>query len=155
MNFTVPPTPQKWIEVIPYGLVGGMAPESSLIVFKEKKGERRFAVWLSQLQSQVAIQQGLREEETFSFLNTLLSAVDAKPKNCYFVKNSKGEQFVKLQIKGLKSISLNLKASECLSFCIYHNCRFYCTAEFIESMKELRVGKQVKNIKRSSSLYLN
>ena len=155
MNFTVPPTPQNWIEVIPYGLVGGMAPESSLIVFKEKKGENRFAMWLSQLQSQVAIQQGMREEETFSFLNTLLNAVDVKPKSCYFVKNIKGEQFVKLRLKGSKSISLDLKASECISFCIYHNCHFYCTAEFMESMKELRVGKQVQNIKRNPSLYLN
>ena len=155
MSFIVPPTSQKWIEVVPYGLVGGMTPESSLIVFKEKKGEKRFAVWLSQLQSQVAIRQGLREEETFSFLNTLLTAVDAKPKDCYFVKNVKGEQFVKLKFKGTKRLSLQLKASECIAFCIYHNCRFYCTSEFIESMKELRAGEQVKNIKRSPSLYLN
>ena len=155
MNFTVPPTPQKWIEVTPYGLVRGMDSESSLIVFKEKKGEKRFAIWLSQLQSQVAIQQGLREEETFSFLNSFLTSVDMKPQSCYFVKNSKGEQFVKLKFKGTKDISLNLKASECLAFCIYYNCRFYCTSDFIESMKELRTGKQVKNIKRNPSLYLN
>ena len=146
---------KKWIEVTPYGLVGGMAPGFSLVVFKEKKGENRFAIWLSKLQSQVAIQQGLRQEETFSFLNSFLKAVNTRPKECYFIKNKNGEQMVKLLFEGDKNLTLTLKADECVSFCIYHHCRFFCTSEFMESMRSVKTGKHIKRIKREPPLYLN
>lgn len=146
---------KKWIEVIPYGLVGGMVPGLSLIVFKEKKGEKRFAIWLSRLQSQIAVQQGLRKEETFSFFNSLLRSLGVQPKKCYFTKNKNGEQFVEVHFEGEKKISLNFKADESLSFCIYHHCRFFCTLEFMDSMREVRMKKHMNQIKRESPVYLN
>ena len=155
MNFTVPPSLQDWIEVVPYGLVGGMAPGLSVLVFREKKGDNRFAIWLSRLQSQIAIEQGLKKEETFSFLNSLLEATGVLPKKCYFIKNKNGEQSVKVHFEGEKSFTLTLKADESLSFCIYHNCRFFCTIEFIESMREVRAGKHTKKVKREPPIYLN
>ena len=151
----VPPGPQKWIEVAPYGLVGGMAPGVFLIVFKEKKGENRFAIWLSKLQSQVAVQQGLRKEETFSFLNPLFKTLGVQLKECFFFKNENEEQFVKLHFAGGKKRVLTMKADECLSFCIYHNCRFFCTYEFMESMRSIRTGKHIKHIRREPPMYLN
>ncbi|MDE0151022.1 MAG: hypothetical protein OXK80_00800 [Bdellovibrionales bacterium] len=155
MNFTVPPSLQDWIEVVPYGLVGGMAPGLSVLVFREKNGDNRFAIWLSKLQSQIAIEQGLRKEETFSFLNALLDAVNVQPKRCYFVKNKNGEQYVKVHFEGEKKFALTLKADQSLSFCIYHNCRFFCTMKFIESMREVRAGKHTKKVKREPPIYLN
>ena len=155
MNFTTPPGPQKWIEMAPYGLVGGMAPGLTLIVFKEKKGDQRFAVMLSRLQSQVAIQQGLRKEETFSFLNSLFRSLDVQAAECYFIKNKDGEQFVRVQFEGAKKLSLIFKADEALAFCIYHHCRFFCTSEFIDSMREIRAAKHIKKIKREAPMYLN
>ena len=156
MKWILPPGPQKWIEVTPYGLVGGMAPGLSMVVFKEKKGEKRFAVWLSRLQSQVAIQQGLRKEETFSFLNSVFRHLDITPKECYFIKNENGEQFINLVFnKEGKKMNFTLKADESIAFCIYHNCLFFCTAEFMESMRSIQVGKHIKKIKREPPAYLN
>lgn len=147
---------KKWIEVIPYGLVGGMAPGLSLVVFKEKKGESRFAIWLSRLQSQVAVRQGLKQEETFSFLNPVLRHLEMTPKECYFVKHEQGEQFVKVVFKTKEGkLKFTLKADESIAFCIYHNCRFFCTGDFIESMRSIHVGKHIKKIKRDSPSYLN
>ena len=148
-------TNKKWIEIAPYGLVGAGAVGLSLIVFKEKKGERRFAVWLSKLQSQIAVNQGLRKEETFSFLNPLLDAVSQHPKECYFIDNKNGEQTVQIFFEGSKKFHIVLKADECLSFCIYHQCRFFCTSDFIDSMQSQRAGKHTGKIKREPPMYLN
>ena len=156
MNIKVSKGQKKWIEVIPYGLVGGMAPGLSLVVFKENKGESRFAIWLSQLQSQVAVQQGLKREETFSFLNPILRHLNMTPQECYFVKNENGEQFVKVIFKkNEEKLKFVLKADETVAFCIYHNCKFFCTMEFIESMKSVQAGKYIKKVKRESPSYLN
>lgn len=156
MNYTLSPGQQKWIEVTPYGLVGGMAPGLSLVVFKEKKGGSRFAVWLSRLQSQVAVQQGLRQEETFSFLNSVLRHLDVTPSKCYFIKNENGEQTIRLIFKqGNKDLAFTLKADESIAFCIYHNCKFFCTKKFIDSMKSIQFGKHIKKIKREPPAYLN
>ena len=146
---------QKWVEIAPYGLVGGMAPDLSLMVFKEKKGEKRFAVWLSQLQSQIALEQGLRKEETFSFLSSFFRSVNIYPKKCYFVKNKNGEQLVRVQFDGDKKVSTVLRADESLAFCIYHNCRFFCTLEFMESMRHIKMGRHINKIKREPPVYLN
>ena len=158
MNFTVPPgSHQKWLEMVPYGLVGGMAPGMSLVIFKEKTGDNRFAIWLSRLQSQVAFQQGVRREETFSFLNPLLRSFQIKPTKCFFIRNENAEQFVKLHFSSKeKKVQLTLKANECIAFCMYHNCKFFCTKGFIESMREVKIGKNFfKNVKREPPAYIN
>lgn len=145
----------NWIEVIPHGLVGGMAPGLSLVVFKEKEGEKRFAIWLSKLQSQIAIQQGIRKEETFSFLTPLLKSLNVSPKVCYFRKSGEGEPHINIHFQGEKKIQITFKASESLAFCIYHKCQFFCTYQFMESVRELRFENISRKIKRESPLSLN
>lgn len=152
----MPKKNQKWIEVIPYGLIGGMAPNISLIVFKEKKGEERFAVCLSQLQSQVAVQQESQKERTFSFLTPLLESLDIYPTQAYFfIDRRSKEPRLEVHFSGSKEFSIVFRARESLAFCIQYKCQFFCTHSFIDNMREIKFDSVIKRNIRSSRLSLN
>ncbi len=147
---------QKWVEVVPHGLIDGIEEGLSLVVFKEKRGEKRFAIWLSKLQTQIAIKQGFKKENIFSFLNPFFKSLNLFPKTCYFKKNKEGGSDIIIHfVGGARKLKFTVNASECVSFCIHHNCQFFCTHEFIESIREVKSGNLSKKIKRESPLSLN
>ena len=145
---------KKWIEIIPYGIVGGMIPDVSTMLFKKKSGEGRFAVWLSELQSRMAIEQSLKREKVFDFAHKILKINNSLPQECYFLKHESGRDLVRLCFnKRLKS--LNFYADEVVSFCMMGDCRFFCQAEFFKRPPgdiPLRFKKKVSNEK---PMYLN
>ena len=146
---------KKWIEVIPYGIVGGMIPDASTMIFKKKGGEGRFVVWFSELQSRIAIDQNLNKEKVFAFVQKILKASNSLPKYCFFVKTEQGRDVVQLSFNhSLKP--LQFYADEVISFCMMNDCRFFCTAEFF---KQQTRGEIPKRFRRQSlgnrPLYLN
>ena len=144
----------KWIEIIPYGIIGGMVPDASTMLFKKKKGEGRFVVWFSELQSRIAIDQNLNKEKVYSFVQKILKANNSLPKDCFFIKTEQGRDVVQLSFNNsLKP--LQFYADEVVSFCMMNNCRFFCTSDFFkQSQGEIpkRFRKQALN---DRPLYLN
>jgi len=126
---------KKWIEIVPYGIIGGMIPEASTILFKKKKGEGRFVVWLSELQSRIAIDQNLNKERVFSFVQTILKANNCLPKCCFFIETKQGRDLVQLSFQN-NSKPLQFYADEVIAFCMMNNCQFFCTHDFFKQSRE-------------------
>ena len=145
---------KKWTEIVPYGIVGGMIPDASAMLFKSKEGDGRFIVWFSELQSRIAIDQNLNKEKVFGFVQTILKASNSLPKYCFFVKTEQGRDVVKLSFRNsLKPIQFY--ADEVISFCIMNNCRFFCVAEFFKQSRREIPKKFQKRVLDEKPLYLN
>ena len=123
--------PTKWIEVVPYGIVGGMVPGASAMLFKKKKGVGRFSIWLTELQSRMAVDQSLNREQPFSFVQKILKAEDCTPKDCFFMRAKDDRDMALLTFQGRKK-TLKFYADEVISFCILSGCQFFCTKDFLE-----------------------
>ncbi|MCZ0932306.1 MAG: hypothetical protein OXJ52_04030 [Oligoflexia bacterium] len=145
----------QWIEVIPYGIVGGMIPSASTMLFKRKNGEDRFVVWFSELQSRIAIEQNLNKEKVFSFAQKILKASDCIPKCCFFVRKEQGRDVVRLSFNNsLKP--LEFYADEVISFCMLNNCRFFCVSEFFqEHSGEIPKRFRKHSLLSKTPMYLN
>ena len=145
---------KKWIEVIPYGLVGGMIPEASTMLFKKKEGLGRFAVWLSELQSRMAIEQNLNKEKVFDFAHKILKAGGNLPKECFFLKHEGGRERVRLSFNGCLK-PLDFYADEVICFCMMSRCRFFCLPEFFKRPKNGIPSRFRKKALSEKPLYLN
>ena len=146
---------KKWIEIIPYGIIGGMIPSASTMLFKSKKGEDRFAVWFSELQSRIAINQNLHKEKVFAFVQKILSASGITLKYCFFIRREQGRDIVRLSFSGnLKP--LEFYADEVVSFCIVNQCRFFCSQDFFNHHTG-EIPKRFRNISllNKAPMYLN
>ena len=124
----------KWIEVIPYGIVGGMVPGASAMLFKKKKGADRFSIWLTELQSRIAVDQSLNKEQPFFFVQKILKDEGCTPKDCFFLGSKNDRDMALLTFHGKKK-SLEFFADEVISFCILSGCRFFCTKAYLESSR--------------------
>ena len=145
---------KQWIEIVPYGIVGGMIPEASTMLFKKKAGEERFVVWFSELQSRIAIDQNLNKEKVFGFVQQILKANNSLPKYCFFVRTEQGRDVVKLSFNNsLKP--LTFYADEVICFCMMNNCRFFCTAEFFKQARGEIPKRFRKQALDDKPLYLN
>ena len=146
---------KKWIEIIPYGIVGGMIPSASTMLFKKKDGEGRFMVWFSELQSRIAIEQNLNKEKVFGFVQKILKASGNLPKYCFFIKTEHGRDLVQLSFNSALK-PLKFYADEVISFCMMNNCRFFCTIEFLKQHSKGEIPKRFrKQPLGNKPLYLN
>ena len=146
----------KWIEIIPHGLVGGMIPNLCLMVFKEKSGSKRFAISLPPLQGKIALNQSLNREEPFRFISELLNALQVRIEKCFFIKNNKGCILVQIMLSGHPTVhSLQFTASEIIPFAVYSSCQFYCTKNFITEMLDQKIEPSHSNTVQRKPVYLN
>ena len=146
----------NWVEVAPHGLVGGMIPDLCLMVLKEKKGTKRFALPLSQLQGEIAVHQSMNKEEPFRFIGTVFSNMKIQLEKCYLFKTQKGNVMVQAVFKGHPAIkSLNLKANDIIPFAVYSGCRFFCTEQFMSDMLDQKMERPFKKSIMRKPLYLN
>ncbi|MGI9548874.1 MAG: hypothetical protein ACR2M7_02700 [Bdellovibrionales bacterium] len=144
----------NWVEIVPYGIVGGMIPQASTVLFKKKKGEGRFIVWLSELQSRIAIEQNLNKEQPFYFVQKILEKMKSQPKNCFFIKEDKGRDIVVVTFSGsLKPI--RFYADEILSFCLLNKCKFFCTKDFFKQSHRELPKRFKQKILEQKPMYLN
>ena len=136
-----------WREVAPHGLVGGMVPNICLMIFRNKSGDKKFAIPLSHLQGEIAVQQGTSKEEPFRFMTELLENLKMKVSKCYFLKYEKGYIKTKVELHGHDPLpSMIINASDIIPFAIYSGCRFYCTDEFIQEMQDQKMESSlIKN----------
>ena len=147
---------KEWIEVIPHGLVGGMIPNLCLMVFKEKKGSKRFAISLSRLQGQISIHQSMNREEPFRFISELLNAMKVRIEKCYFLGCHKGNISVEVVVRGHPNVhSMNLNANDVVPFAVYLGCRFYCTDEFMGTMLDQKMERPLQKGAMRKPLYIN
>ena len=150
---------KKWIEIVPYGIVGGLIPDASTMLFKKKEGEDHFVVWFSELQSRIAIDQNLNKEKIFSFVQKILKANNCQPKYCFFVKTEQGRDVVQLSFgkSGDCVGPLQFYADEVVSFCMMSNCRFFCTADFFKQQTRGEIPKRFRkqSLTGDKPLYLN
>lgn len=155
-NFQKKTETDKWKEVIPHGLVGGMIPNLCLMVFKEKEGSKRFGISLSRLQGQMFVHQSMRKEEPFHFLGELLNAMKVKIEKCYFLKYEKGNISTQVIVSGHPAVrSMNMYATDVIPFAIYSASRFYCTEQFIMDMLEQKMEQPLKKGSMRKPMYLN
>ena len=136
---------QKWIEITPYGIVGGMIAEASTMLFKRKKGEGHFLVWFSELQSRIAIDQNLNKERVFDFVIKILSSKNMLPERCYFTHKEQGRDVVKVFFENMKE-PMKFYADEILSFCMITSCRFFSSPEFFENKSHGEVPKRFRKL---------
>lgn len=134
---------QKWIEIIPYGIVGGMIPDASTMLFKKKRGEGRFVVWFSELQSRIAIDQSLNKEKVFAFVQKILKANRCLPKHCFFTHTEQGRDVVQLSFES-PTKPQKFYADEVIAFCMMNNCRFFCTSEFFKKQSRSEIPKRFR-----------
>ena len=145
---------RTWVEIIPYGIVGGMVPNASTMIFKKKNGTERFVVWFSELQSRIAIDQNLNKEKVFDFVRKILEVSGIFPKYCFFLKTDRGRDIVKLSFNNhLKPIQFY--ADEVISFCMVNNCRFFCKDEFFRQTREEVPKRFQKQVLYDKPVYLN
>lgn len=150
----ITPKKKEWLEIIPYGIVGGIIPEASTMLFKQKKGEERFVVWFSELQSRIAIDQNLHKEKIFDFAYKILKSSGNLPKYCFFIKSDQGRDIVQLSFeKPLKP--LQFYADEVISFCMMSQCRFFCTEDFFKQAREEIPKRFRTQALDNKPLYLN
>lgn len=148
----------RWIEVVPYGIVGGMVAEASSMVFRQKAGVGRFSVWLSELQSRMAVSQSLNQEQPFDFVQKILKANKILPRNCFFVETKDDRDIVVVTFsEGQSEIRKALKfyADEVISFCISNNCRFFCTKEFLNESRRGLPRRFQQKVMEKKPFYLN
>ena len=147
-------TENQWIEVAPHGLVGGMVPHLCLMVFRETEGSKRFAIPLSHLQGQMAMQEGTDTEDPFRFMNDLLNTLNVRVLKCYFLSYEKGHISTQVVLSG-QAKSLIVNASDIIPFAVYSGCRFYCTEGFIKDMRDQKIEQPLKQMLTPKPLYLN
>ena len=146
----------KWVEVIPHGLVGGMVPHLCLMIFKEKGGSKRFAVSLSRLQGQISVQQSINKEEPFRFVGNLLGAMKVRIEKCYFLKCAQGSISVQVILSGHPAVrSMNLNANDVIPLAVYSGCRFYCTDQFMADMLDQKMERPLKRDFMRRPAYMN
>ena len=151
---------KAWIEVAPYGLVGGMIAEASTMIFQQKNGDRRFSVWLSDLQSRIAVSQSLKREKPFDWAKKILDAYKIIPLACFFVETKDERDIVAVAFQrggagksGEKIIQLY--ADEALAFCILSNCRFFCREEFFNEKRKKIPRRFKEQASYKKPFYLN
>ncbi len=147
-------TKSQWLEVAPHGLVGGMVPDLCLMIFKELEGSKRFAIPLSHLQGQMAVQEGTDKEDPFRFMNDLLNALHVRVLKCYFLSCEKGHISTQVVLSG-QTKSLTVNASDIIPFAVYSGCRFFCTEGFIRDMRDQKMEQPLKQMMIPKPLYLN
>ena len=145
----------RWIEVVPYGIVGGMISEASTMVFRQKTGVGRFSVWLSELQSHIAVSQSLNKEQPFDFVQKILSANKILPKNCFFIETKNERDIVAVTFSEKNGKALKFYADEVISFCILNNCRFFCTKEFLNETRRGLPQRFRQKVMEKKPFYLN
>lgn len=139
---------------MPYGIVGGMIPEASVMLFKKKKGVGHFVVWLSELQSRVAVDQSLQKEQPFRFVQQILNQAEIKIKNCFFLKTEEGRDIVAVTFDGLKK-PIRFYADEVISYCILNKCQFFCASNFFnQNQRELPKRFRQRGLEKKPA-YLN
>ena len=144
----------QWIEVIPYGIVGGMVSEASVMIFRQKKGTGRFSVWLSELQSRIAVSQSLSQEQPFDFVQKILKANKICPKDCFFIETKNDRDIVALTFNDSKK-AVRFYADEVISFCILNNCRFFCTKSFLNDTRRDLPQRFKRKTMEKKPFYLN
>lgn len=147
-------TKNRWIEVTPYGLVGGMISEASAMVFREKRGGGQFSIWLSELQSNIAVSQSLNKEQPFDFVQKILKANNIFPKECFFTE-TKNERDIVAVTFSENSKALKFYADEIISFCILNNCRFFCTKDFLNESRRDLPRRFKQKVMEKKPFYLN
>ena len=146
---------QKWIKISPYGVVAGMIPSVSAVLFKGKHEEERFVVWLSELKSRIAVEQNLNQEKIFDFAHKIFSRNNCLPKQCLFVHSSQGRSRVLLYFENSKD-HMGFYADEVVCFCMMSNCQFFCTEEFLKQASNEEIPQQFRKEALSEKpLYLN
>ena len=146
--------PCRWLEVTPDALIGGRAMGASAMMFREVKGEARFPVWLSDLQSRTAVAQGTGEERPYEFVHKILESAKALPKLCFFVETKEERDIVAVTFgEGVKT--LRFYADEALVFCIAGACRFFCTKAFLKSKSNILPSRFRKKSSEKKPLYLH
>ena len=146
---------EKWLEVTPCGIVAGMIPEASTMLFKRKEGEGHFAVWLSELQSRITIDQSLNKEQPFGFVQKIFQQNKIEIKNCFFVKAEQGRDTVVLTFKEKSMKPMQAYADEVLSFCILSKCKFFCTKSFLEQPRRELPKRFRHKVLEKKPVYLN
>lgn len=145
----------RWIEVMPYGLIGGMISEASAMVFREKKGGGQFSVWLSELQSSIAVSQSLSKEQPFDFVQKILKVNKILPKECFFTETKDDRDIVVITFDE-NNKSLKFFADEVISFCILNNCRFFCSKDFLNKSRHRDLPRRfTQKIMEKKPFYLN
>ena len=135
----------QWIEVAPHGLVGGMMPNICLMVFRNKLGDKKFAISLSPLQGEIAVQQGTSKEEPFRFITELLGTLKIKVSKCYFLEYDKGHIKTEVELEGHSHLSsLMINASDIIPFAIYSGCQFFCTDKFIQEAQNQKIESTIE-----------
>ena len=144
----------KWTELLPYGIVGGIVPEASTMLFKTKEGSGRLSIWLSELQTRIAVDQSLSKEQPYSFAYKILKSLKLSPQSCYFVE-SKGDR-VRAVVRFAGNKMMKFYADEIISFCIFNNCRFFCSKKILNRSSEEELPERFKKQSlEKRPLYLN
>ena len=130
---------KEWIEMFPYGLAMGASGTRPVMIFKDKNEEKVLPVWLSPLDSAIAVSQSggsITDSSPHNLTQKMLEALEVKVEKCYFTELKGHHQFLRLEFSGSDKLKeLESRADEAISFCLSVNSRFFCRRDFIDKCR--------------------
>lgn len=130
---------KEWIEMFPYGLAVGANGSRPVMIFKDKNEEKVLPVWLSPLDSAIAVSQSggsITDSSPHNLTRKMLDTLEVKVEKCYFTELKGHHQFLRLEFSGSEKLKeLESRADEAISFCLSADCRFFCRRDFIDKCR--------------------
>lgn len=134
---------QTWIEIKPYGMAFSPAGSRPLLLFRDEKEKMNVPVWVNQLEAGITLvqQEGAAiHGSPHDVTRKIFSSLKIQLERCLFTEVRGHHQFVELHFSGDKRLKpIRTRADEAMSFCLKHNCKFYCKSDFFEACRELKV----------------
>ncbi|RME14291.1 MAG: hypothetical protein D6797_09145 [Bdellovibrio sp.] len=130
------------IEVFPYGVTMGLDFERPVVLFQDEEGKYTVPVWASQASIHYLLSglsyQSLREESGHEVTWKALGRLGICLEKCVFHKVSGNQQYMDLYFTGSDQLrKLESRADKALPFCLSVSSRYFVTAHFMESCREI------------------
>ncbi len=142
----------SYIEVFPYGLVGGVDEFRSIFILKDASGNEALPVWLKPIDAglvAVSMSGNMEGSTAHKVSLDLLNALGFKIVRAVFAELQDYRQYVEFHIvhtdKSLHIVKFNVE--EAISLAIAAKAKFYAKADFIAESKS--INQQVMTAKQN------
>jgi bifunctional DNase/RNase len=108
------------------------------VLFREKKGHAVLPVEVNSIDAAIAIAEMDRDlSSPHDIALDILEKAGARLDRCLFIQGIDSRRYLELHFKGAKRIKpMRVASSLVMSFCLRSRARFFCTREFLDSVRD-------------------